>query len=121
MSSGQFIGMTDGTVHRGAALLRGRPGKIPRRRRLSDMHAAAGGCRSSRLLAALRPVEDHPDGEVVRELLKPMLDPGGHEQQVARAEAVSRGAVDEHTLAADDDVHLVAPVRLLRIDASRSE
>ena len=42
-------------------------------------------------LAALGPVEDDPDGQVVGEVIEAVLDARRHEKQVARAEAVPAG------------------------------
>ena len=48
-----------------------------------------------------------------------MLDPRGHQHQVAGAEGMALGPVQELAAAGDHHVHLVAGVRLLGIGPAR--
>jgi hypothetical protein len=50
------------------------------------------------LLAAVWPAEDHPDNQVVGEVLEVVLDPRRHEQPVTGAEALPIRADDERSL-----------------------
>ena len=64
-------------------------------------------------LSALGPIEEHPDRELGGVVLETVRDAGGDEQEVAGVDAPA--AADEHELAgtADDNIDLVARVRLL--------
>src|SRR5699024_8810103 len=69
--------------------------------------------------AALGAVEDHPGGKVLAEVLEPVLDLGRHEEQVAGAERGAHAPVHELPRTADNDVDLVARVRLLPVHFAR--
>ena len=73
---------------------------------------------STRSLAALRPIEHHPDREVFAEVLEPVWNSRGDEQQVARLKRHARGPVEEHSSASCYDVDLVARVGRLRVVAA---
>ena len=47
-------------------------------------------------LSAGRPIEDHPDGQVLGEVLEVVLNAGGHEHDVARLERIALGVVEEY-------------------------
>src|SRR3954466_1643408 len=73
----------------------------------------------SGLCAASGAVKQHPHGEVVCEVLEAVRFAGGGKQEVARLELLPRAFADILSAAPDDDIHFVAGVRLLRIDAVR--
>src|SRR5262245_25020384 len=72
-----------------------------------------------RHFAAGRPVEDHPDGEVVGEILEPVLGTGGDEHHIARPERIAPAIVEQDAAPADDRVDLVLVVRRLPVRVHR--
>ncbi len=92
-------------------------GRIKRREAQQSMQVfrLAGGVR----FPALGTVEEHPDEEVVAELLEAMNDAGLREQHVVRRDRMPVRAVDEPAAAARNHVHLVARMRLLEVGPAR--
>ena len=78
------------------------------------------GSYSSFSLSTFRAVEDNPDDQVIREVHEPVRDSSRNEQKIAGRERLLALAVDKLTAACDDDISLIARVRLLRVLASRS-
>src|SRR5512145_3099548 len=66
-------------------------------------------------LAPGRPVEHHPDREIVAELDEAVLDAGIDIERIARAEAEPLPGPQEDSGAGCDDVDFVLSVRRLRI------
>src|SRR5207302_1655191 len=66
----------------------------------------------------LRPVEHHPDDQIVAEVLEAMDRASGRQQQVAGPEPRARFLHPEEPGPAHHHVKLVAPVRLLRVEAA---
>jgi hypothetical protein len=66
-------------------------------------------------LATRRAVEDDPDGEVVGEVLEPVLNSRGHEDEVSGFERIATAIVKEHAPAPHDDVDLVLDMRRLAV------
>jgi DNA replication protein DnaC len=66
-----------------------------------------------------RAVEDDPHGEVVSEILEPVLDSRGHEQEVSGFEPVSAAIVKQDTVAAHNDGDLVLRMWRLAIRGYR--
>src|SRR5262245_35436347 len=60
------------------------------------------------LLSAFRAVKNHPDGEVIREILESVFGSGWREDQVAGLEPAPRSPVEENAVSSRDDVNLVA-------------
>src|SRR5262245_9420073 len=82
--------------------------------------AAAIRMRIALFLAAARAVEDDPSGEIVAEVLEPVLDARGDEQRVAGGEVLALAGHDEIAAAGDHEIDFVAIVRGLRVTADRS-
>src|SRR5437763_14035537 len=75
--------------------------------------------RPSLFFAAFGAVKQHPHGEVVAEALEPVGLAGGGKQEIARLELLPRTLADILAVTTDDNVSLVAAVRLLRVEAAR--
>ena len=78
-------------THNGRDTSAGRPGargplgaRRPGVARDEPAVSRRGGRSSARRLAAFRPVEHHPHREVIAEVLEPVRNASGDEQQVAR-------------------------------------
>src|SRR5688572_18961972 len=71
--------------------------------------------RSYRRFPAFRAVEEHPDHQVIGELLEPVVDPGGDEEHVARPETMPLGPVPELATPSDNRIHLITRVGRLGI------
>lgn len=82
---------------------------VPRAFRLST----SGG-----RLAAIRAVEEDPDGQILGEILEAMNLPGGREEERSGLKGVSRHAIKEPATPSGDDVDFVLPVRRLRVLAT---
>jgi hypothetical protein len=63
--------------------------------------------------------KDDPGGEVVREILEAVVDPGRHEERVAGREVLPLPVIEERALARHDDIKLVALVRPLPVPPDR--
>jgi hypothetical protein len=78
--------------------------------------------------AALRTVEKYPHQKIVAEVLKPMVNPGWHKQNIPWVKWVASSTVGKHPLAPHDDIHLIAsmgrlpvnPDGLVKFDSQRS-
>jgi hypothetical protein len=69
---------------------------------------------------ALRAVKEHPDYQVVGELLEPVLDPRGNEENVAGPEALALGTIPEVTGASNHGIHFIPRMGRLGIVPPRS-
>src|SRR5438128_12684226 len=70
-------------------------------------------------LAALGPVEEDPDREVVAEVFEAVGDAGRREEEIAGSERQALPFDHKGPRTLDDDVALVARVRRLRVRADR--
>ena len=70
-------------------------------------------------LAALRPVKEDPDGEVIAEVFEPMFDSGGCEQDISWRESLPSAITNEFAGALGHNIDFVARMRRLRIVAAR--
>src|SRR5206468_12751964 len=70
-------------------------------------------------LASRRTVEDHPDGEVLAEILEPVRGSGGDEEAIAGLECLALAVVKQDASAAEDDVDLVLCVGRLLVGRQR--
>ena len=73
----------------------------------------------SRVVAALWPIKDHPDREIVAKVFKVVLYPGGRKQQVLWTTSLPPLIANKLTAAPRDYVNLVPRVWRLRIMAAR--
>ena len=71
--------------------------------------------RFCRFLSPFRTVEEHPGGEVFGEILESVLDSGRGEENFSCLERLPDAVLNEEAGAGDDDINLIASMRLLMV------
>jgi len=70
-------------------------------------------------LSTFRPVKQYPEDRIVAEILEPMNFAGGSEEKIAGLEWLTTGAANVFAAPLNNNVDLIARMRLLGIDLLR--